>query len=235
MITNFKTSKLLFYKKHAKKIILKSKRSFIKFPYKLNPFVKYGESPYMFVAFTFSLGMLGFEKRAKRSKKIYRAVCDLIDIYMKNYFYNNKIDFFFFKFNGNFKFIKYFKRNIKNVFKKVGKRMKYVAKNITWNIAKIKERELVAHKIEMDFRRANVLRSRILNTPVSHVKSPYLLKIGHKEKQRRDRLNSKNKAKISLSVVKLLYITRILPHFVYMIDRTSYPFNGCRRVRHYKK
>jgi hypothetical protein len=48
------------------------------------------------------------------------------------------------------------------------------------------------------------------------------------------KFNSK-KSKLNRMVTKMLYFSSKFPKFIYIIDTTTYPFNGCRRVRHYKK
>lgn len=203
-------------------------------PYKLHPYVSYAASPYCYVAATCSSGSLGFRKKARRSKDVIKIMTDYFNVFFVYYFSFYKIDFLFFRLNGLYRMLKFFKKQIFKQFK-----------DNFYNLKKIYKKSLSLKKtIEIyDYNRdayPSLLTNLVALMGGHDISKPIPEDLETKEYLAKSMSESDSKFNIKKSrlrkmVMKILYYTSKFPKFIYIIDTTTYPFNGCRRVRHYKK
>ena len=213
------------------KIIPKKKH---KLPYKVHPYVSYSASPYCYVAATCSSGTLGFEKKTRRSKDVFKNMKDYFSVFFVYYFSFYKIDFLFFRLNGLYRIFKFFKKQIFKQFK-----------DNFYNLKKIYKKSLALKKsivIYQNNRDAypNLLTNLIALMGGHDISKPIPVDLETKAYLSKSMSTSDVKFDIKQSrlrrmVIKILYYVSKFPKFIYIIDTTTYPFNGCRRVRHYKK
>lgn len=203
-------------------------------PYKLHPYVSYAASPYCYVAGTCSSGSLGFRKKARRSKDVFKNMKDYFSVFFVYYFSFYKIDFLFFRLNGLYRILKFFKKQIFKQFK-----------DNFYNLKKVYKKSLVLKKTIEIYENNRDAYPSLLNNLVAlmgghDISKPIPEDLETKEYLAKSMSESDNKFNIKKSrlrrmIMKILYYTSKFPKFIYILDTTTYPFNGCRRVRHYKK
>lgn len=204
------------------------------FPYKLHPYVSYAHSPYSYINATCSSGTLGYKKKNRRSPEVLNTMKNYFNIFFIYYFALHKIDFLFFKLNGIFKIFKSLKHQMFTQFKT--------------NFYKLKKIYIESRKlkkvIDVYDENRDIYPKLIGNlVAMASAKKPMKELIPDKktqeylEKSMSESDNEFNirKARLSKLNFKILHYISKYPKFIYIMDTTTYPFNGCRRVRHYKK
>lgn len=203
-------------------------------PYKLHPYVSYAHSPYNHVHATCSSGTIGFKKKHRRSKDALYKMKDYFNIFFTYYFSLYKIDFLFFRFNGIFKLFKalknkmfdQFRVNFYNLRKLFFKSRKLKKALDLYDDNRDEYPKLIGNLIAM-------ISAKVpAKTLVPDKETEEYLK---KSMEKSDVQFNAKRAKLSKLNFKILHYISKFPKFIYVLDTTAYPFNGCRRVRHYKK
>ena len=210
------------------------------FPYELHPYVSYAYSPYSYVHDTCSAGTFGFKKKNRRSNEVLTHIKNFFNKFFMYYFELYKIDFLFFRLNGLFKLFKSLKQHM---FSPLRKNLSLIRKT-SLEIKKLKL-EVYIYEVNKDAvpKLLEVLASIPAEVGAKPIEDPLweatkaIFKTIPKQQRKipEDKYYEKKKSKILKLKFKILQLIRKYPRFVYLMDSTSYPFNGCKRVRHYKK
>lgn len=206
-----------------------------RFPYKLHPYVRNSMSPFCYVWTTCSSGIFNFKKKSKRSKNILQMFKKYFFVYFTHYFQINKIDFLFFKINGFTNLIKFLK-----------KELVFPAKNNFYNLKGLHKMSKKLKKQINAMEKTSKIYPKLLKTVINAF-SQHKKIIRDQKKDiiylddPIDKIQNESIDEIQEKKNKLFrWTTRIMeymsryPKFFYLIDASSYSFNGCRRVRHYK-
>lgn len=213
------------------KIVPKRKHTI---PYKMHPYVSYAASPYCYVTTSCTSGSLGFQKKARRSKDVFKKMRDYFNVFFVYYFSFYKIDFLFFRLNGFYRILKFFKAQIFKQFK-----------NNFFNLKKTYKKSLTLKKTIQIYEYNRDAYPSLLTNLVALMGGHDITKPYPEDKETTEYLAKSmsqsdtkfdiKKSKLRRMIMKILYYTSQFPKFIYIVDTTTYPFNGCRRVRHYKK
>lgn len=205
-----------------------------KIPYKLHPYVRYSTSPYCYVAATCSSGILGFRKKNKRSKDVFNTIKNYFSVFFSYYFSFYKIDFLFFRLNGVYKIFKFFKKQFFKQFK-----------DNFYNLKKLYKKSLTLKKTIQIYDSNRDAYPSLLTNLVALMGGHDITKPIPEDLETKEYLSKSmsesdtkfnvKKSRLRRMLMKILYHLSKFPKFIYILDTTTYPFNGCRRVRHYKK
>lgn len=205
------------------------------FPYMMHPYVTKSKSPFCYVLATCSSGTLGNHKKAKRSKNVLDSIQTYFLVYSTYYFRTNSIDFFFLKINGFSKIFRFIKKKMMFQFKDAIFHFKKLYKKIQKLNKKIKTIKTTHSNFPKYM--LSVIKAltdpRLTDKPIT-VTDEEMNSIMNQPKEIDNANFNEKQSKLVKFTSRMLYFLSKFPKFIYIMDNTNYPFNGCKRVRHYK-
>lgn len=215
--------------------VFKKEKEHFSAPYNLHPYIVQSKSPYSHVISTCSAGTLKFKKKAKRSRTVVSLLVQYYSVYFHYFFSLYSIDFFFLKLNGFFRNFKFWKKIISKNIRNYLHKLKY-----QYRVWKRYRKTIVANKKHDEGFRAlaNTLIRLSKHSDNKLIPKDYITEEDDLNLKRcfemSDKFIVEQKNKQSKVASKIIFYASRYPKSIYWINSTSYPFNGCRRVRHYK-